>query len=229
MAEETFGDEETVELLQAADEPEARGIESLLRDQGIECTLVPFADRAYPGILDRERTWGKWGAIRVARADEAAALQLVEEWRKAIPVESEAAAEEPITARTRRPFEGVLKGLAFAASLAVNLYFYITYVVQPTQTEVEFSDADGRVIARYKYRPPERYAYETLGYDARGRHVSTSFDRDADGWPERWTYLYGSGLRDEFTDEDENGQWDVNNTYRGQRLIGVDQPGSSST
>lgn len=74
--------ENTVKLVVATNEIEARGIASFLAQEELDCVVVPYRDTAYPGVSDRERPWG---TVRVGASDLARAKALLELWQSAVP------------------------------------------------------------------------------------------------------------------------------------------------
>ena len=80
--------EVTAELCRVEYQAEARGIESFLYSQGIECIVVAYQDTAIPGVSDQNKPWG---SIRVREQDLERARELLEEWRKGEPQDIEEA------------------------------------------------------------------------------------------------------------------------------------------
>lgn len=75
-------DNVTVELCSVGYQAEARGIESFLESEGIECIVVPFQNTAIPGVGDQNESWG---VIRVREEDFDRARELLEIWKQAEP------------------------------------------------------------------------------------------------------------------------------------------------
>lgn len=76
-------------IYRPSDDAEARLIESLLQEQGIDCMVVQHQDTAYPGIGDRRSGWGE---IRVDPQDVERAEACIREWQQAESEDLEQAA-----------------------------------------------------------------------------------------------------------------------------------------
>jgi len=72
----------TVKLCSVGYQAEARGIESFLVSEGIECIVIPFQDTAIPGVGDQSKSWG---VIRVREEDFERARELLEVWKQGEP------------------------------------------------------------------------------------------------------------------------------------------------
>ncbi len=81
----------TAELCSVGYQSEARGIESFLHSQDIDCIVVVNQDTAIPGVSDQNKPWG---SIRVREQDLERARELLEEWRKGEPQDIEQAWEQ---------------------------------------------------------------------------------------------------------------------------------------
>ena len=87
-------DDFTVELYAAENRADARGVESLLQSEGIECVVVVFQDTAIPGVGDQNRPWAM---VRVRTEDVERARELVESWKQGVPEDIEQAWDKPGT------------------------------------------------------------------------------------------------------------------------------------
>ena len=70
-------------LMQPENEAEATAIKSVLKEHGIYAEIKSFHDTAYDGLFQSQ--YG-WGYIRVSETDFTKAQTIVEEWKKAAPV-----------------------------------------------------------------------------------------------------------------------------------------------
>ena len=69
-------------LIKPDNEAEARALQSLLQQHGIESQVISYHDTAYDGLFQAQ--YG-WGVIRVAEDDHAEAAKIVEDWRESSP------------------------------------------------------------------------------------------------------------------------------------------------
>lgn len=94
----------------------------MLRDEGIDCLVLPYGDTAYPGIVDRGRPWG---VIKVPETQAGRARVLVDGWREASPEDLELAfARAPVEAGTSASANGrraLVVVLLLALLLALGL------------------------------------------------------------------------------------------------------------
>jgi hypothetical protein len=126
---EAMSKEETVQLVVAGNEIEARGIASHLSSEDMDCVVAPYQDTAYPGIVDRERPWG---VVRVAATDLEQAKELLETWKDAEPENLDEAWKRSL----QFPTDGEVKKagwqgtpLVIAALLIVAVLVYLVSVI----------------------------------------------------------------------------------------------------
>ena len=71
-------------LIKPENEAEARALQSLLLQHGIESQVVSFHDTAYDGLFQAQ--YG-WGVIRVAEEDYLEAERIILEWKESPPAD----------------------------------------------------------------------------------------------------------------------------------------------
>lgn len=69
-------------LIKPDNEPEARVLQSLLKQHGIDSQVISYHDTAYDGLFQAQ--YG-WGVIRVAEDDHDEAARIVREWKESAP------------------------------------------------------------------------------------------------------------------------------------------------
>lgn len=217
------------------DEIEARAIEGLLREEGIQCKLSAPGDTAYPGIGERGARW----AILVHEDDLGPSQELIADWLEAedaspdlgpyrtLPDDdpSEPGAEHtPLHQSVKGWLFRIVVSGALLASLAANLHFIVEQRY-PDDT-VTAEDADGRRLYEASYGEGP-YATRTREYDTEGQLTSDSLDEAGDGRIERVTFVHPRGVRTSYLDHDEDGRAERVRTRRRGRLVheAVDRDG----
>jgi hypothetical protein len=80
----SFSDE-TVNIWPLTNSIEAEALSDMLKENGIECLIDSFEDRAYDGIFTHQKGWGK---LKVSEKDASRAKELITEFLKTLKEEN---------------------------------------------------------------------------------------------------------------------------------------------
>ena len=194
-------------LYKPEDESEAIAISSLLEKNSILSEVQSFRDTAYDGLYQNQHGWG---VIRVDESDYDSAIQLVREWKSAIPDSQEMNNAARTVLQNNPPAhqkkKAHLKPILISLSVVLNivlayLYFSLKFAAP---YDYEIFDSDGDLVGVVEWHDNKTFPYKYISYLKNGKPFSVFIDSSDSGRTDTLFYYPGS-LKSTFTDQDGDG------------------------
>ena len=211
--------DQMVELLRSANEVEAREIETLLKQAGIDCRLVSLSQTPYPGTGLEGAVWGRVlvPTSQLAKAEEIAAAYIESEpepigeaWRQG----ANAIEPAPLEKSARPSLAAVLLWTALVLSVALNVLLWARLSgLESTK------DSEGRVVGEAIYGWNKSYPYEWRIYDTKGVHIASWFDEDDNGRMEFGVDLWSGQPEMRWYDHDQDGIYERTVIYSNDAVV----------